>query len=207
MLWQRSPTKIWCVLPLIQSDRGYVKPVPFWILAESIVRYIKSPKAGNVNAQIRRFQHMCKNVWMNFDANAVTPMDSAAFASEVIGATEQDFPSDALCRTITVQLEAAVKRTAQQERQDLYRRLEDDLALHSSYAHSRVKEGLPSVTCDGGVKEFLRTEACKWRTQWTSEHTVDFTLPCEFRPNVPRTARFQFNRGSEASGCMSAILL
>ena len=119
---------------------------------------------------------------MQFDAYAVSPLDSNSFANEVGRATFPNFPTDALRDTVTAQIEAAVRRTVRQERHDLYRRLEDDLDLHSSYAHSRVKEGLPAVTCNGGVKEFLQTEANKWRTHWTSEHTADFKVPQEFRP-------------------------
>ena len=157
----------------------------FLDLADSILRYTKKAKA---DVQIRRLQNLCEDIWMQFDANAESPLDSTAFAAEAWSATCVNFLSDALCHTVEIQFDAAVRRTVRQERYDLHRRLDEDLALHSSYAHSRVKEGLPTVTCKGGLNAFLQTEANKWRVQWTSEYTVDFTLPRDFRPTIPRTA-------------------
>ena len=93
----------------------------------------KKPKAiVFMNKQIRRLHNLCRNIWMQFDDHAVSPLDFTSFADEVGSATCHNFPTDALRDTITVQLEAAVRRTVRQERYDLHRRLDEDMALHGS---------------------------------------------------------------------------
>ena len=70
----RGTATVFRVRSAIQSDRGYVKPVAFCALVDSIVRFLLR---GLKMDQLRRLQNQCEQMWMQFDPECNSPPSMA----------------------------------------------------------------------------------------------------------------------------------